>query len=219
MHIVAAFIVLALVQAFLVKAYQVPSESMQQTLDPGDRVLVNRLAYLGAEPETGDVIVFDRPESWGERPEQPWWRTAVGWVGDLIGFGPSNQHAMVKRVIGTPGDRVGCCDANGAVTVNGQALDEPYVFEDLPFSAGELDCASAPTSARCFDEIVLGDDEYLVMGDHRSNSSDSVVACRGGDAPATCVRVIRLGDVVGEAFAVAWPLNGWGRVLSTSPLG
>jgi signal peptidase I len=213
-HLVAAILVAALVQALFIKVYQVPSGSMQRTLEPGDRVLVNRLAHLGGEPERGDVIVFNRDESWGPRTEQPWWRTAIGWFGDAVGFGPSNQATLTKRVIGLPGDRIACCDAEGRVTVNGKPIDEPYVFDDLPYTPGELDCSTDPVSARCFREVALGDDEYLVMGDHRSNSADSVLGCRGASRPADCARVVRGAEIVGEAFFVAWPISGWGRALS-----
>jgi signal peptidase I len=138
----------------------------------------------------------------------------VGWFGDVVGFGPSNQDALTKRIIGTPGDTVACCDAAGRVTVNGAPLDEPYVFEDLPFEARELDCSTSPASERCFREIVLGDDEYLVMGDHRSNSVDSVIGCRGADAPEGCARLVARADIVGEVFAVIWPISAWGRSQS-----
>lgn len=212
-HLVLAVLVVALVQAFFVKVYAVPSGSMEQTLEPGDRVLVNRLAYLGeglaAGPQTGDVVVFDRPDDWGGRAnERPWWRIAIGWLGDVVGFGPSNSDALTKRVIGTPGDRVACCDAEGRVTVNDRPLDEPYVYEDLPFGDG-LDCTSQPGSLRCFDEVTLGDDEYLVLGDHRSDSVDSVADCRGGagraTAPPDCARTVPRADIVGRVFFVVWP--------------
>lgn len=216
-HLVAAILVVALVQALFVKLYQVPSASMEQTLEIGDRVLVDRLAYTGSGPETGDVVVFDRPDDWAAPAERPWWRTAIGWVGDLVGFGPSNQHALVKRVIGTPGDVVSCCDADGRVAVNGRPLDEPYVFEDHRFEPGVLDCETEPRSARCFDEIVLGEDEYLVLGDHRSNSADSVFGCRQEPAPPGCVRTIARADVVGEVMLVVFPFTKWGQPLSADP--
>ncbi|WP_136707705.1 signal peptidase I [Agromyces sp. H66] len=213
-HLVAAILVVALVQALFVKVYQVPSGSMQPTLEPGDRVLVNKLAYLGDEPEHGDVIVFDRPESWGPSNERPWWRTMIGWFGDVVGFGPNNHNALTKRVIGTPGDAVACCDAEGRLTVNGEPIEEPYIFNDLLFESGELDCSTDPVAARCFREIVLSGDEYLVMGDHRSNSADSVMGCRGAAAADGCARIVTADDIVGEVFLVFWPLNGWGRTLS-----
>lgn len=213
-HLVAAILIVALAQALFVKVYQVPTESMQQTLDPGDRVLVNRLAYVGGEPQRGDVVVFDRPESWGPRADRPWWRTMIGWFGDVVGFGPSNQDALTKRIIGTPGDTVACCDAAGQVTVNGEPIDEPYLFQDLPFEAGELDCSTSPVSRRCFRGTTVGDDQYLVMGDHRSNSTDSVVGCRRANASAGCARLVATDEIVGEAFAVIWPIGALGRPLS-----
>ncbi|MFT4232866.1 MAG: signal peptidase I, partial [Leucobacter sp.] len=66
-HLVMAVLLLAVVQMFFVKIFAVPSESMQQTLDIGDRILVNRLA---TEPTNGDVIVFTTDdELWHTEPE------------------------------------------------------------------------------------------------------------------------------------------------------
>ena len=65
-QLLLAFVVVGLLLTFDAKPYVVPSESMQGTLEPGDRVLVNRLAYVGSEPATGDIVVFDADESWGE---------------------------------------------------------------------------------------------------------------------------------------------------------
>jgi signal peptidase I len=214
MHLLAALIVVAIVQALFVKLFQVPSGSMEETLDIGDRVLVNRLAYVDERPETGDVVVFNASETWEPQPERPWWRTAIGWVSDVVGFGPGNHHALAKRVIGTPGDTVACCDIEGRVIVNGVPLDEPYLFEDFPFESEVLDCDTEPQSARCFDAIVLGDDEYLVLGDHRSNSADSVIGCRASNAPPDCARTVRREDFVGEVAAVIFPFSRWGQPLS-----
>ena len=58
-HLVAAFVVFGLILTFIAKPYWVPSSSMENTLTPGDRILVNRLAYVGSAPGNGDVVVFD----------------------------------------------------------------------------------------------------------------------------------------------------------------
>jgi signal peptidase I len=60
--IVALALGLALaIQAFLIKPYQIPSESMEPTLDVGQRVLVNRFIYHFSDPDIGDIIVFHPP--------------------------------------------------------------------------------------------------------------------------------------------------------------
>ncbi|MFH8803742.1 signal peptidase I [Streptomyces sp. NPDC017936] len=91
---------LLLLNAFVVKPFQIPSGSMENGLRIGDRVLVNRLAYrFGAEPRRGDVVVFD----------------GTGYFGDAD---------YVKRVVGVGGDHVVCCDEEGRIQVNGRSVDE-----------------------------------------------------------------------------------------------
>ncbi|WP_367320570.1 signal peptidase I [Streptomyces sp. HUAS ZL42] len=91
---------LLLLNAFVVKPFQIPSGSMENGLRIGDRVLVNRLAYrFGAEPQRGDVVVFD----------------GTGYFGDAD---------YIKRVVGVGGDHVVCCDKEGRIQVNGRSVDE-----------------------------------------------------------------------------------------------
>ncbi|WP_309476681.1 signal peptidase I [Arthrobacter sp. ISL-95] len=80
-HVLLALMTVSLVQGFLVKVYSVPSGSMEQTLNVGDRVLVNRTAYTGSVPQRGDVVVFGKPADWGPRPnEGPCAQASVGLV-------------------------------------------------------------------------------------------------------------------------------------------
>ncbi|MDT0402232.1 MULTISPECIES: signal peptidase I [Streptomyces] len=91
--------VLAL-NTFVARPFQIPSGSMEHGLRVGDRVLVNKLAYrFGAEPQRGDVIVFD-------------------------GTGYFGEADYIKRVIGVGGDHVVCCDRDGRIRVNGRSVDE-----------------------------------------------------------------------------------------------
>jgi signal peptidase I len=110
----------------------------------------------------------------------------------------------VKRVIGLPGDRVGCCDTEGRIVRNGQPIDEPYVVNDAPFIAGSLDCTTRPRSARCFDEVEVARDSYFVLGDNRAHSSDSATFCRSIGA-LECARYVPADAVVGEVVTVLWP--------------
>jgi len=214
-HVVAALLTLALLQGFVVKPFQVPSESMSPTLESGDRILADRITLVGSDPRPGDVVVFSRPEVWKTDATAPSpLRRAAGWVGDLVGFGPSNLDALVKRVIGAPGTTVQCCTADGRVLVDGTALDEEYVHDDLPFVAGQLDCTSVPVSSRCFGPIAVPEGAYLVMGDNRANSSDSVAQCRARQTTQDCARFVPREDMVGRVFAIVWPLD-----RLSSPLG
>lgn len=212
-HLAAALIVLAVVQSFFVKAYQVPSSSMEQTLLPGDRLLVNRLAYSGSAPAVGDIVVFERPDNWSAtKSDRSTVRVMVGWFGDIFGFGPSNSDALVKRIIAGPGQTVSCCDKEGRLLRDGEPVEETYLGSNLPFQPDVLDCTTSPVSARCFPSLTVPADHYLVLGDNRANSSDGISPCRGtvlGDGLA-CARLVPREDIVGHAFFIVLPFSRWG---------
>ncbi|WP_396657574.1 signal peptidase I [Microbacterium sp.] len=211
LHLAAAVVVTGLVLSLIAKPYLVPSASMEQTLGPGDRVLVFRPAYLGGGPATGDVIVFDADQSWGphsDRDDGP----LIGllrWIGEWSGFGPSGEHTLIKRVIAGPGQTAECCTADGRITVDGVPLDEPYVTNDLVFEPGAVDCASSPASLRCFAAVTVPADSYLVLGDNRANSSDSAYLCRTAEEAEGCWRWAHRDGIVGRAVAIVWPVTRW----------
>ena len=105
----------------------------------GDRVLVNKVPYWFGEPEPGDIVVFKGPDTW--TPEvtvaEPdnWFTGALLWLGRTVGVAPPSEDDFVKRVIATEGQTVQCCDAEGRVTVDGEPLDEPYIFENTPIES------------------------------------------------------------------------------------
>ena len=210
-----AFVLALVVKTFFVQAFFIPSGSMEQTLHgctgcTGDRVLVNKVPYWFGEPEPGEIVVFKGPDTW--TPEvsvaEPanWFSAALLWLGRTVGVAPPSEDDFVKRVIATEGQTVQCCDAEGRVTVDDQPLDETYVHEDLPFTAGTLDCSSSPRSTRCFPEIRVPTDNLLVLGDHRSQSADSVIGCRGATEGQECARFVPLERVVGPVVLRFWPL-------------
>jgi signal peptidase I len=211
-EVIIALVAVALVQAFLVKPFGVPSQSMEQTLNIGDRILVNR---LDDSVVRGDVVVFGHGNTWQEKelpPADNVLKRALRTFGNLTGIGPSSTAYTVKRVIGLPGHKVACCSTDGRVTVDGVALDEPYVYENLPFTAGSLDCSSSPRSTRCFPEITVPEENYLVLGDHRSQSADSVIGCRGATEGQECARFVPAGRVVGPVVLRFWPLGDIGAI-------
>lgn len=213
LNVVVAIAVVAVVQALWVKVYSVPSGSMENTLEVGDRMLVNRTAYPDGMAGSQDVVVFTANEDWATpASSEGAVENAVRTFGDLTGIGRSHEQALVKRVVGTAGQTVECCTAEGAVTVDGEPLDEPYIHNDLPFIRDELDCESEVMSARCFGPVTVPEDSMLVLGDHRSNSADSVIGCRGIPAAVAgdCARFITRDDVVGEVFVTIWPPSNWG---------
>lgn len=209
-EILIALVLVSLVQGFVVKVFGVPSTSMERTLEIGDRIVANRLDHTIAR---GDVVVFGHGDTWETARRSPASSLpgrAVRAVGDVTGLGPSNTNYTVKRVIGLPGERVACCDAEGRVTVDDTPLTEPYVFEDFEFVPGQLDCQSEPQSSRCFGEVTVSADSYLVLGDHRTRSADSVAACRGGPRASGCARLVHADRIIGPVIFRLWPPTSLG---------
>ena len=209
-EVIIALAAVALVQGFLVKPFGVPSQSMEETLRIGDRIVVNRLDDTAVR---GDVVVFGHGETWQDTELAPASNPVLRVlraVGDVTGIGPSSTAYTVKRVVGLPDERVACCTTDGRVTVDDQPLDETYVYEDLPFTPGSLDCSSSPRSTRCFPEIRVPADNLLVMGDHRSQSADSVIGCRGATEGPECARFVPTERVVGPVVLRFWPVGDFG---------
>ncbi|MEO3858957.1 signal peptidase I [Acrocarpospora sp. B8E8] len=191
--VVVALVLALLIKSFVVQAFYIPSESMENTLLKNDRVLVNKLVYRVRDIERGDVVVFSGVDSWGgeaeyEEPSNPI-AAFFRWVGTAFGVVPGEKD-YIKRVIGVPGDTVKCCDAKGRVTVNGVPLnEESYLYPgDVP-------------SISNF-EINVPDDRLWVMGDHRAVSLDS--RAHGGDPGGG---TIPIGQVIGRAFVIVWPFD------------
>ena len=132
--VVAAAVLTLLVKAFVVQVYRIPSASMENTLQVGDRVLVNKVVYHFRGIARGDIIVFSGQDSWGPDAPPPSSDPVVRIFDDVLsGIGlQDNQTYYIKRVIGLPGDRVACC-TGGKVTVNGVPLSEAsYVYPGNP---------------------------------------------------------------------------------------
>jgi signal peptidase I len=191
-----ALVLALLIKTFLVQAFSIPSDSMQNTLQQGDRVLVDKLTpWFGSEPERGEVVVFHDPDKWlmGEpTPDPNALQTVLSWIGLM----PSAEEKdLIKRVIGVGGDTVEC-DGTGPLKVNGQALNEPYVYP------GNTACTKDDQGGQFKVKVPKG---YIwVMGDHRQNSRDS--RYNQSDKNHGMVPVDK---VVGRAIVIAWPINRW----------
>ncbi len=220
--IVIAFALTFLIQTFIAKVYYVPSGSMEQTLhgvtNGGDRILANKIVYDFRDPEQGDVVVFAGPPSWAPEARiagpTTWFGSAMQAVGSVVGIAPPNEKDYVKRVIAVGGQTVMCCDADGAVTVDGRPLVEPYIYEPIEFVPGELDCSTTQMSRRCFGPVTVPAGELWVMGDHRSDSADSSYQCQGmpADSGAMCQGPIPVDNVIGKAVAIVMPPSRWGTI-------
>lgn len=197
--VVIALALALLIKTFLVQAFSIPSGSMENTLQIGDRVLVDKLTpAFGAKPSRGEVAVFHDPGGWldDEPTGQASSNTLVRWMQDglsWVGLMPSpSEKDLIKRVIAVGGDTVSC-SGTGPVLVNGKALTEPYIYP------GATPCGDKP-----FGPIKVPANSVWVMGDHRNDSLDSRYhqdQPLGGAVPDK--------DVVGRAIVVAWPISHW----------
>jgi signal peptidase I len=189
--VVAALILVILLKTFVVQVFSIPSGSMENTLMPGDRILVSKIVYQFRSIERGDIVVFSGAGSWDAPTPPP--GNLLDRIGDnltgLVGIaGPGTDY--VKRVIGVPGDHVVCCNTQGQVTVNGVPLSESsYVYpgdapSEVPFN------------------ITVPAGRLWVMGDNRGDSDDSRYRTNdpgGGTIPESAV--------VGRAFLIIWPVT------------
>jgi len=122
-------------RTFVVEGFEIRGHSMENTLENHERVLVAKFIYMFRPIQRGDVIVF-------RSPQDP-------------------KRRFVKRVIGLPGDRIAI--KGGIVHVNGQPVDEPYVYENDRGLRSREKLLTA----------VVPERSYYVLGDHRNVSSDS----------------------------------------------
>lgn len=192
-----AVVVVLLLRAFVVQSFSVPTGSMEPTIQPGDRLLADRLVR-GPSVHRGDVVVFDGRVSFGNETDGSPVDRALRSLASLVSIDTGTDY--VKRVVGLPGDHVVCCDTRGLLTVNGAPVEEPYLFPgDVP-------------SEVTFDVTVPAGDIW-VMGDHRSSSSDSraYLGRPGGG-------MVRLDDVIGQATVRYWPLGRLGSLGGPGPL-
>lgn len=180
-----ALVASAVLRAFVLQAFFVPSGSMLPEIQLHDRIVVSRIGDI----ERGEVVVFEDPGGWipaaAQAPPPGTVRQALEWVGVLPASG--HEH-LVKRVIGLPGDRVVCCDRGGKLRINGYAVDESSFLRQDGQGADNVR----------FD-VVVPADSIFVLGDNRYISGDSSRHPNGQDA------FVPMDLVVGRAFAVVWP--------------
>ncbi len=177
--VLVAFVLAVMVKGFLVQAFFIPSRSMEPTLDVGDRVVVNRMAYRLGEPRHGQVVVFVRETG----DKAPAGDGPVSWVRRAVAQGlggtPPGSEDLIKRVVGLPGDLLE--GRNGKLWRNGRPVVESY----LP----------PHTFTSDFGPVRIKPDHYWMMGDNREDSADSRYF---GQVPRSAL--------VGHAFVKVWPV-------------
>ena len=201
--VVGAVVVSSLLRAFVGQMFIIPSQSMENTLLIGDRVVVQKLTDF----KRGDVVVFSDPGGWldaAPTDDPPPWDKVLEFIGLPTRSTPGH---LIKRVIGMPGDKVVCCTSKGRITVNGYALDERgYLYTDP--DEGQIN----PSDVRF--EVVVPEDRIFVMGDHRDLSADS--RCHLSDLSTSQGKgqaaFVPTSLVVGPAFAIAAPFDRAGRL-------
>lgn len=185
----SVLIIAVIFRVFFIQMFEISSGSMENTLEIGDRVAVQKVNKI----QRGDIVVFRDANKWLENlpTESSWSEKALS----FIGLSPDRStNYLIKRVIGMPGDRVSCCNADNKITVNDYPLDESeYLYRNLDGSF------VAPSKMK-FD-VVVPQGKIFVMGDHRNNSKDSRCYLDKGDDRA----FIPLSEVQGGAIAVVLP--------------
>jgi signal peptidase I len=196
-----AIAISGLVRSLWLDVYYIPSESMEPTLEGGDRILVSRTDFHSDPIRRGDIVVFDgrgtfAPLNSGRGPLADSVAAAGQWLG-LAG----SDTTYVKRVIGLPGDKVVCCDTAGHVTVNGEPLDEPYLY---PGDAASKQAFSA----------IVPEGRLWLLGDHRSLSADSrsLLGAPGGG-------MVPVDRVIGRPVQIIWPLDRFAAVPRPAAAG
>jgi signal peptidase I len=183
--IVAAIVIAVVIKSFLFQAFYIPSASMEPTLMTGDRVLVNKLSYDLHDVHRGDIVVF------AAEPNEQWHKLDI--------------DDLVKRVIAFPGETVTQCSGE-KVCIDGKVLDEDYLPKGTPTifptglpktDRGVNACAPDSPDGGC--KVPAG--TVFVMGDNRTNSSDSRV-----HGP------IKQSSIVGRVFLRIWPLDRIGTL-------
>lgn len=202
-YVIIMLVVMALIRAFLVQPFIVPTGSMQNTIELNDTIV----AWKPGDVKRGDIVVFRDDLGWlapGQR--SPWWKHALAFVGVAP---PQDEQYLVKRLIGLPGDRVTCCDTEGRILVNGYPLDEEsYLFEMSP------GVPVAPSAVK-FD-IIVPEGRIFVLGDHRNGSADSREHMCKATTPTPELAFPELASIQGGVFAIVRPFSRMQRFHTPS---
>jgi signal peptidase I len=189
----AIFILLVfLIVRGVVQNFKIEGSSMQPNLHTNQYILVNKIVYFHFDLNAPLRLLPGR----GDLPPKIVYPFHMPRRGEVVVFEyPRDQSKdYIKRVIGLPGETVDIHD--GLVYVNGAPLDEPYLEGAQTVCRPETDqCSRGP--------VTVPAGAVFVMGDNRSNSSDS----REWDA-------LPLDRIIGKAWISYWPREDWGGISS-----
>lgn len=182
--VLGAFCFVLLLQFLLLKPFAIPSGSMLPSLQPGDRVLVERLSARLGEPKLGQIVVFTPPADYlAGCPEQEPGQACP--IGSTRGM---SKTTFVKRIVGLPGDVLML--KRGVLWRNGKPVREPWTSACPP----QIEGCDLPVPLK------VKPGYFYVMGDNRSASFDSRF---WGPVPRA--------GLIGHSFFRYWPLTRIGR--------
>ena len=197
-------IIIAITLALLFRYYVgtptvVRMTSMYSTIEPGERLLLNRwVRTVDGTYNRGDIITFERPSNPAptaqevnmDNPVAQYEYTPKGVINKFFYYVlESTKESYIKRVIGVAGDHIKI--ENGKVYLNGEELDEPYLREGIT------------TESSMFTDVKVPVGYVFVMGDNRPNSTDS--------RSFGCIPIEKIESKVWIRF---WPLNKFGKIDS-----
>ncbi|MCX6723842.1 MAG: signal peptidase I [Candidatus Staskawiczbacteria bacterium] len=145
---IIAFIIVAPIRYFLFQPFIVKGESMTPNLQDGNYLIIDEISYRFAEPQRGDVIVFN-----------------AGFIPGYAG------QRFVKRLIGLPGETIEITNGAVQITKDGKTtiLSEKY----LPDSLKTYGSSNGYNLSLSPERVTLKSDQYFVLGDNRNGSYDS----------------------------------------------
>lgn len=163
--VVFAIAIFLFIYLLVMQPHRIKGSSMEPNFHDGEYLLSDKLTYRFRKPGRGDVIVFEAPGARGDE--------------------------FIKRIIGTPGDKVSVKD--GKAFVNGQQLNEVYIPTTTTTSGGAF--------LREGGEVTVPEDYFFVLGDNRSFSSDS-----------RAWGFVEKTKITGRAWFIYWPPEQFGTI-------
>jgi signal peptidase I len=181
--VVFVIVAIIIIRFYLGEIRWIPSASMKPTLVEGDRVFVERFTRFFKTPSRGDIMVFYPPQE--DLKANP-----IAVFSRLTGFF-CKDIAYIKRVIALPNEKIEIKqnpDGSTDILVNDKILDEPYIMDKYDYTICTPDMNCGP--------LVLGENEYFMMGDNRGHSADS-----------RYWGVLTKDRFIGKAKLLFWPVN------------